>query len=200
MWTLAFLLSCLNFLWQTLQIYSPSKKPTRLFKYSSSSAKVPVSNEVLFTLNINPGSIIKVPIKSILYWFILFIINFPGQHDKSKHLHACLWKYIPHTPAMLCLFLTCFLKESLVFETNPHMPQATPILSMCFASMWDFKFTSWVKCFWQLAHEYPLGIFITISLISSSTSKSEIFSFRHLFKNLFIYFLWNHTVHSCYIH
>ena len=77
----------------------------------------------------------------------------------------------------VCLLLICFLRESFVLDINPQMLHGTPLLLICLASMWVFKFTNWEKYLPHARQTYPLSVLSIIwDMISAEIWSVIIFS------------------------
>jgi len=55
----------------------------------------------------------------------------------------------------LCLLFVCFLSESLVLDTNPHMSQVKPPVLRCLASTCVLALQAKLKVWLQAAQENP---------------------------------------------
>ena len=105
-----------------------------LLMTSSSSACLPAGKVIQLFRRID-----KIKINANMYSdfdsFIIFIIS---SHSLK-----------------LCLLLVCFLKESLVLDTNPHMSHVKPPVLRCLASTCVLALQAKLKVWLQAAQENP---------------------------------------------
>ena len=73
----------------------------------------------------------------------------------------------------MCLLLVCFLRESLVFDTNPHRSQVKPPVLRCLASTWVFALQAKLKLWLQAAQENPPSTGIIMLLMASFKSEHK---------------------------